>query len=101
MAIADLGWTTGVEAVLEMLKSRESLSVTDHLHVAVHGLASRAVHDDVDAVVRSALRLLDDTSIATDGSEDFILGSSVWDLRERQGWLVGSDNLSSTSDLRW
>lgn len=73
VAITDLRSTTLKLALLELLENMLGLMEGSELDEAVQGLASLAVHDDVDGVVRATDWLRDDASGATERCEDLVL----------------------------
>lgn len=71
-------WLAAVhDTLLEVVDSGRGLGVTGKLDKAVHGLASRTLHDDVDGVVGSTGGLVDEASIATDCSDNLVLGCTI------------------------
>ena len=54
--------------------------VVSDLDKSIHGLASTALHDDVDCVVGSARRLADKAGGAANTGDDLILGRAVRNL---------------------
>lgn len=82
MAITNPRSTAVHAAMLVIVDSVDSLGITLKLDVAIHGLAGRTLHDDVDGVKGSSSRLADQTSIATNGGNNFVLCGAIWNLDE-------------------
>lgn len=76
-----LGLTAVHATALVALDDVDSLGVTLKFDVAIAGLASRTLHDDVDGIERGSGRLADNTSLAADGGDNLILGGVVRELR--------------------
>lgn len=82
VAITNLGRTATIAAVLEVEDDVSSFFLVFDLDIAVHGLASTAIHDNVDGIEGTASRLRDDTRVATDGGDNLGLGAGIWDPQE-------------------
>lgn len=80
VAIANLRRATVHTAVFEVLDSCRGLGAIFEFHVAVHGLAGRALHDDVDGIPGRAGRLVDQTSITANRSDNLVFGGTIGNL---------------------
>lgn len=80
MTVTEARWAAIHAAVLEVADQDASLGIAFELYKAVHGLASRALHDDVDGVVGCPRWLVNETGTATDCCDNLVLSSTVWDL---------------------
>ncbi|KAH0294666.1 hypothetical protein KCU62_g39, partial [Aureobasidium sp. EXF-3399] len=67
-------------------------------NVDVHGLASRALHDDVNSKVSSALGLRSDASAATKSSDDLILGGAIGNVANLDDTVGARTRVGSSVD---
>lgn len=73
-AVAQSELTTAHETLVD-----RSLDITlrEELHIAIHSLPCRSVHDDVDC---DAVFGIDDFCVAAEKAKDFLFGQSVRNL---------------------
>lgn len=100
MAVADARLAIVVAALLETCDGELGLVNRVKFNKDIHGLASGALHYDVDSEVGSALGLGSDTSATAKSGDDFVLGGAIRDIADLDDSVGARTRVSGGVDKR-
>jgi hypothetical protein len=95
--IAQLDMTSHSRALPEVIVDHRSLAVRLNFNESIHRLAAKTIHGDVDRIVGSADRDVDDLRIVTEEGHNLVLRDDIWDVAHADdtssGWLSEATSL--------